>query len=305
MFLDHGAEGQIRVGLHDTAGSQDIFADHGVPFMGHGAGTDLAHAEAFFQLADFRPFQVDEFVGDLTYRTRDHGDDGSELREAVPLYVPGNRWRVEPQVLAIPILHLQAIFIEGSQRTRRAGQLAHQVAFLPLLQPFQMPSEFVGPDGNLIAQGNGHRMLAVSPPRRRHVAVGHGVFQRKAQQFLHMGFNNGLSVFNLQNYRRVHDVLGGGAPMDPFSRFLATYPFELADLGHQRMGRGEESFTDGIHVHVFRFGTVFNLLCRFFGNDAQFRFRRGQRHPRAHPVLDQLPVGKNLSHFFGAVLVTE
>src|SRR5688572_2021147 len=91
-----------------------------------------------------------------------------------------------------------------------------------------MPLKSAQPDRSLVAEGNRRSVLKVSTTGHRRVAVG---FRQVAQRFGRLQeppINQLQRAAKLQDGRGIHDVLGGGSPMQIASA-LARSIGELLD----------------------------------------------------------------------------
>ena len=151
-----------------------------------------------------------------------------------------------------------------------------------------MPSEFIGPDGYFISQCNGDCVLSVGPACHNQILVLLCPFQTEPQQLLYLGCQYPVSVLDLQYYGRIHDILGCCPPVDVSSGLLSAHLFKSAYLGHQRMRRCKETLSHLIHIHIFPFCALPDMLSCLLWHNSQLRFRLCQRHPCIQPVLHKL-----------------
>jgi hypothetical protein len=70
--------------------------------------------------------------------------------------------------------HLKTLVAEGSERAGGARELADQHARLQLLEPLGMAVEHCEPNGGLVAEGDGKRLLQMGSPGHRRVAMAPG-----------------------------------------------------------------------------------------------------------------------------------
>ena len=285
VLLNHGAKAQGCTVLDKAAVGQNIFADHGVTLVRHGARANLAHAEALLQLADFRPLKVNELVGNFANSARKHCYARGKFSKAVSRYVPSCQRHAQTQVVAKALLHRQALLANGCQRSCCPRQLAYQISLFALLQPLQMAAKLCSPNSNFITKSDGYSMLSMRTAGHHHISVFLRTLQAQTEQHLGLLHYNLVRVTQLQHHRCIHNILRSSSPVNPTTCLVAAHAFKLADLRHQRVAGLGKALTDSVHIHAFAFGAAGDMLCRLLRHNAQSGLGLCQSSPTVQPVL--------------------
>jgi hypothetical protein len=160
--------------------------------------------------------------------------------------------------------------------TKRRGEVAEAVA---------VAQELVDPDGDLIAERGGHRVLAVGAAGQRHIGAPLGEIGHRRQHLGDLAPEDGVRLAQHQKVAGLGDVLRGRPPVHPAAVRLAHDAAELPDQRHDGVAGAGESLVDPGTVHEVQPGFRGDHLGRRGGNDPQVRLRPGQRDLDVEPGL--------------------
>ena len=155
-----------------------------------------------------------------------------------------------------------------------------------------MTQQLVDPDRDLVAEGGGHRVLAMGAAGHRHVGralrqVGHG-----GQNLADLAQEDRVGLAQHQKVAGLGDVLRRGAPMHPAAMRFADDAAEFPDQRHDRVAGAGEAFVDARPVHQLELRLGRDRLGRVGRDDAQFCLGAGQRgldvEPRLPAVLQAI-----------------
>ena len=139
-----------------------------------------------------------------------------------------------------------------------------------------MTQQLVDPDGNLVAEGGGHGVLAMGASGHRHVRrpfrqIGHG-----RQHLADLPEEDRVCLAQHQQVAGLGDVLRGRAPVHPAAVRFAHDAAEFPDQGDDRVAGPGESFVEAPPVHQLEPRLRGDRLGRFGRNDTQFGLRASQ-----------------------------
>ncbi len=143
-------------------------------------------------------------------------------------------------------------------------------------------------------------MLQMRAPGHHRAAMGLRLLGERARRGGDVALEHGQAVAHLQDERRIHDVLGGGAPMDIARRVLAGGAAE-------RLGHADDGISDNARAGA-EFGEVDTVdrgrrrdrVRRRLRDDAEPRLRPGERRLDVEHLLHELPVREDAAHLVGA-----
>jgi hypothetical protein len=167
-----------------------------------------------------------------------------------------------------------------------------------------VPVEHREPDGGLVAEGDGQRLLQVGAAGHGRIAIALGEAHEDAANLSEVGVDRRQGVADLQHDGRVHDVLRCRTPMDVAPRF-AAHP---AELMHERQDRiADELGLLSQQVEVERLGLrTHRDLLRCVGRDhAAAPLGARERHLDLHVARNQGALVEDLPHARGPERVTK
>ena len=148
--------------------------------------------------------------------------------------MPGDRRHAEPELAHQFGLHFEAAAAERRERAGGAAELADQHPRTQLLEALLVPPER-GEDGrHLVAEGDRHGLLQIAAPGHRRIAVSARDAAEGVGDRVDIRFDQGERLADLQHRGAVGHVLGGGAPMAPFTVPVAAERYQLL---HHRQHR--------------------------------------------------------------------
>ena len=195
-------------------------------------------------------------------------------------------------------MDLQALVAERGQRAGCARELANKDPRLELLQALGMAVEHGQPDRGLVAEGDRQRLLQVGATGHRRIAVLLRQVSEDGAQRRDVFLDNLETGADPQHVGRVHDVLGGGAPVHIAAGVAALF----YELMHERQDRiADDVGLVAQEIEVERGGVELgrDLLGRFGRDDAAARLGTRQRDLYFNVARDQGVVGKDLAHASG------
>ena len=198
--------------------------------MRHRAGALLPLAEGLFCFADFGPLQVAHFECHLLEGGSYEGK-GAEI-VCVPVTLQdlgGDVGGINAEMLADIVLD------EG----RDVGEIAHRAAHLAgfhalcrILEPFQVALHLLVPEGPFEAEGSDVRVYAVGPADAGSILEFHGALPENFQEILDVLEEDGVGLLEKVAVRRVHDVGGGEAVVDPLALFAEAFAHRAGECDH-------------------------------------------------------------------------
>ena len=233
--------------------------------------------EGFGDFRDLRRHQQHDVGRDLGERAGDERKELHRLRKAVAGDVPGYVGIGEAELARKCGAHFEPLAAEGGERAGRAAELHHLDTWLQFLEPLRVALKHGEPDGRLVAERDGQRLLQMSAPRHHSIAVlvaergkrlakGGDVLANEAEAFAH-----------LKHAGAIHDVLRGRAPMQVAAGVTAL----RRDLAHERQDRIADDLgllLEPGHVQAFGAGLGGNRLGRLRRDDAGCSLGFRQRH---------------------------
>ena len=158
-----------------------------------------------------------------------------------------------------------------------------------------MAIEHGEPDRGLVAECHRQRLLKVGPARHWRVAIASGQIGKNASQGIYVFLDNLQPVAHLEDDGRVHDVLGGRAPMDVASGVAALLCY-LVDEGQDRIADDVSLVAQQIEVELGNVRELRDLFGRFGWNPPAPRLGAGQRDLDLGITADQCVVREDLAH---------
>ena len=283
----------------------DGLAQHRVALVGHGAAAHLALVEGLLDLPHLGLLQGDDLGGDLAASAGQHRQDVGELGKAVVGDVAGDGRIGQAEQGHHPGPDRQRVIADRGQGSDRAAEHAHQQAWFAVVEPGAMAPEFIQPDRNLEAKGDGQGVLAMGAPGHQRVAVLARQFGQHRFEIGQASLDNGDGVLALQDDGRVHDVLGRRAVMDVLAGPVRAGVLEHPDERDDRM-QGQVDLS--LHLDdVHQLGPAFagDLLGRPGRDHPELGLGLGQSDFDIEPFLKQSPIVKDGPHLVGAVEVLQ
>ena len=293
--LHHGVEHQAGMLAHGLAGGQHQLGRDGIALLRHCRGGSAAGDEGLVDLGEFGRGHDHEVECDLAQRAGDEREEVDGFGQAVARHVPCRSRLGEAELGTECRLYVEALVAQRRQRAGGAGELADQHARLQLLEPFGMAIEHGEPDRDLVAEGDGQRVLQVRAARHRRVAVLSREARQDGAQGREILFHDAQALAQLEDHRGVHDVLGGGAPMDEAAG-LAALLGELVDQRQDGIAHDIGLAAQMLVVEGSRVAQPGNLLRGGGRDDAAPRLRPGERHFDLDAARDEGRVGKDRAH---------
>ena len=158
---------------------------------------------------------------------------------------------------------------------------SHEDAGRHGLEAFDVAAEFVGPDGGLVAEGDGNGVHDVGAARHDGVAVLLGEIEAVVAAEFHVAQDHLVGVALQKDETRVDDVLARGAPVDEFAGVLGEH-------GDRR------------NVEEIGVGVLDDDVGLFLRNDPEFGLRGGEGRFGVEPLLRPGAVAEDFAHFVGA-----
>ena len=186
-------------------------------------------------------------VADITHVERDLGqaaaEQGQQLHgfgDAVAGDVPGDRRVAEAELArqlgATPTT--PSPWPSEAESAGGAAELGQEHPRAQLAEARSMTIERRQPDRRLVSEGDRQRMLQVGAAGHRRVAMAPGEVGEVAARGCEVGFDEVEAGADLQHHGGIHDVLGGGPPVQP----APGLPGALGELAHQ----GKDRIADGL-----------------------------------------------------------
>src|SRR6516164_4865059 len=153
---------------------------------------------------------------------------------------------------------------------------------------------------HLEAEGERYRLLQVAAPGHRRVAVAARKIGERGGDRLHVLFDRPECGADLQDRRRVGDVLGGCAPMAPFAESVGTERYELLHHAEDRIADTLGLLLETGEIDILDPALALDLARGLFRNDAKTALHARQRCFDFQVVAGARLIGKNLPHFWRA-----
>jgi hypothetical protein len=158
-----------------------------------------------------------------------------------------------------------------------------------------MPRDHAEPDTHLVAEGHRQGVLQVGAARHHRVAVFGGEGSKGGLERREVGVDQGQRVPHLEHGGRIHDVLGGCAPVDVAARFPALF----GELMHDADDRVADEVGFGLELfHVDGIGArqLFDHPGSVLWDDADARLGGCQRHLDLYVATDHRLVAEDAPH---------
>ena len=152
-------------------------------------------------------------------------------------------------MLADAGLHRRPLLAKRGEGAGAAAQHGDEQPRREVAQPVAMAQELIDPDGDLVAEGGGHRVLAVGAAGQRHVGAALGEVGHRRQHLADLAQEDAVRLAQHQQIAGLGDVLRGGAPVHPAAMRLADDPAELPDQRHDGVAGAGEALVDAGAVH--------------------------------------------------------
>ena len=267
--------------------------------MRHGGGTDLTHEERFFQFKNLGVLQREDFVVDTADRTGANCKCAHELSLVVASNVPSNRRDVQAQDFHHALLRFESLFRLRSKRTDGTGHFTDEHAILHRFETFDVASEFISPNGSLVAERDRNGMHDVRTAGLSGIAILLGQRQAVLKALLHVAQDHLISVAFEQHQTRVYDVLARRTPVYEFARVIRKHLLESLQKRDNRDGALVE-LADRGQIKQIGIGVLVNNVGLFLRNHAEFALRLGQSRLGVKPFLCPGLVTENFAHFVRA-----
>lgn len=322
----HAIQHEAGLGAQDLALRQHDLGADGVALLRHGARRAAVRHVRLGDLAQLARAHDDEIQRDLAERAADQREEVDGVGDAVARDVPSDARVGQGEGGREGFAHADAGG-GGAERGERAGgaaELGEQRGLLEGRQAREVAVDGGEPDGGFVAEGDGQGVLEVGAAGHGGVAVADGEAGEGGLELGEQALDDGEALFDLQDRGEVHDVLGGGAPVDvagcgcgglvrrvgagcaglrtgffrdPCGHLLDEREDGVADdLGPRR----QQVPVDLGHVAVLADG-----FCGGGGHDALGGLGLGQRALGLDEVGDVGALREALAHFFGAEDVAE
>ena len=223
VFTHHRFDDGGCNAAHIAAQSQHVFQHRRIALVRHGGGTYLAHEERFFQFKNLGVLQREDFVVDTADRTGANCKCAHELSLVVASNVPSNRRDVQAQDFHHALLRFESLFRLRSKRTDGTGHFTDEHAILHRFETFDVASEFISPNGSLVAERDRNGMHDVRTAGLSGIAILLGQRQAVLKALLHVAQDHLISVAFEQHQTRVHDILARRTPVYEFARVIRLF----------------------------------------------------------------------------------
>ena len=234
-------EGGLGVGADDTGEAADLLAGDGVALVRHGGGAFLLLGEELFGLADLGALEVADLGGDLVERGAEDGERGDVGGVAVALDdLRGDGDGGEAEFFADGFLMFGLEMAEGADG---AGELAHTEVLGGGVEAREVALHFGVPEEELEAEGGGFGVDAVGAADDGGVLELDGAFFEGFGESEDSGADDVGGGFELNRLRRVHDVGGGEAEVQPAGGFFILMRRRVDMLGDGG-GKGDDVVAD-------------------------------------------------------------
>ena len=105
-----------------------------------------------------------------------------------------------------------------------ASEHGDEQAGCGLLQPLDVAQNLIDPDGDLVAEGRGHRVLAMRSARQSHLGAALGQLSHGAKDAAELLEEDAVRLAEDQEIAGLGDVLSGGPPVHPAAVGLTSDP---------------------------------------------------------------------------------
>jgi hypothetical protein len=286
VLADHRSLHHGHEAAHELADAGDLLADHRVALLRHRRRSDVAVGRRLRYLGHLRRLQPNDLERDLLQGRGKDPERRDELCEAVPGAVPGGGRLGEIEAPAEGAPDGRRRLAERCQRPGGPAQLSDEQPRPARSEALRRPRELGDPDRELEAEGDGNRVLAVRPAGHCRGRVPLGVPRQLADQLGQRRLDQIESGARLQDGAGVHDVLGGGAPVDVATR-VSGFLCERADGRHERMLRLPHPLAQLVEVEGVRPRDLTDPRRGRPGDDAGVGFGFGESDLHVEPRLQE------------------
>ena len=158
--------------------------------------------------------------------------------------------RAEAQVFADSRLNGRPLPAERGEGACPASEHCDEQARCGLLQPLDVAHNLVDPNGDLVAEGRRHRVLAMRAARQRHLGAALGQLRHGAKDAAELSEEDAVRLAQHQEIAGLGDVLCGGPPVHPATVRLPGDPRQLPDEWHKGVARARKALVDAIAVEL-------------------------------------------------------
>ena len=233
---DHRVEHQPRLLAQHLGGGEDQLARDRVALLRHRRAGAAAGDKRFGRLAELGCRHQHHVKGDLAEAAGQQRQKLHGFGDAVAGDVPGDRRVAEAEFASEfgAAAHGLRALAERGERAGGAAELGEQHARAKFRKARGMAVEGGEPDCRLVAEGDRQGVLQMGAAGHRGVAIAAGEVGEVAARRREISLDQLEPGADLQHHGGVHDVLGGGAPMQP-APGLAGPIGELADQWQDRI----------------------------------------------------------------------
>ena len=151
----------------------------------------------------------------------------------------------------------------------RAGELEGEDALCALVQPVDAALQLVGPDGGLIAKGDGQGLDVVGAAHHGGIGMALAQVQHGGLDAHQLGAGQGKHAAQGQSHGGVHDILGGGAQMDVLAALRSRRRLQQAEHGDHGVSGLGVKFVIAVQGQLLHMGGLGDIPRRLRGDDAQ------------------------------------
>ena len=214
VVLHHGVQHDRDQLAHVPGAGEHELAGDRVALLRHRAAAAAPLLVGLRDLADLGLHQERDVGRDLAERAGQQAEEARDLCQAVAADVPGDRRRLQAELLGERLHHADAVRAERGERADRAAELHHGDLAAEPGEARGVALQGVEPQRALEAEGDRQRMLGMGAPGHRGVPVAARQIREGRPGAVQILPDQLEPVAQLQHEPGVDDVLGGGAPMD-------------------------------------------------------------------------------------------
>ena len=227
------------------------------------------------------------------------------LRQAVARHVPGDLGFAQAEFAHQRRAHRKSLVAERGEGAGSAAELAYQHARPQLRQALALARQRRAPHRRLVAEGHGQGVLQVGASGHGRIAVAARQRLQRSEDVVQVGLDQLECRAQLQHDRRVHDVLGGRAPVHVAAGVARAGGGELL---HQRQDRVADDLglalqAGEVEAGERRLGADFARGRGGNHADAGLGARQRRLHFQAARKISR--VGKDRAHFRRAEHIAE
>ncbi len=231
--LYRGVDDQAAMLPHGFGGGDDQLAGDRVALLRHRARCAAPLHERLGHLAELGRHHGHDIGRDLRQRTGHQSKEGNDLGDVVAGDVPGDRGLPETELVAYRSLHLQTLVAQRGERSGGAAERGDEHPLTDLREACDMSVDHGQPHRRLVAEGHRQCVLHMGATGHRRVAITLGEPHQDSRHCAQVVTDDVERGTKLQDGGGIHDVLGGGAPVDVMARFPGT----LGQLANERQDR--------------------------------------------------------------------